>query len=309
MTEPRRVVVTGATGLIGTRLCQILAQRGYHVTVFSRNPATAVQRVPAAHDYIAWTAAPQPAWVQALDGAYGVVHLAGASIFGKRWDEAYKTELRTSRIETTSGLVQAMQGLHHPPTVFISGSAVGYYGARDDTLLDETASSARNDFLSQLCVEWEAAAQPAADQGIRTVLLRTGIVLDPDEGALAQMKLPFTLFAGGPILPGTQWISWIHLADQVGIILHALEHGQVQGAVNATAPAPQRNRDFMATLGKVLGSPAWLPVPDFSLRLLLGEFADALVTGQRVLPRRIHDAGYTFQFPELEPALRDLLKR
>lgn len=308
-TDPRRVVVTGATGLIGSRLCRALSQRGYHVIVFSRNPASAVQKVPSAQEYVAWNGKLDRTWTQSLEGAYAVVHLAGASIFGKRWDAAYKQELRESRIDTTRGLVQAMTTLEQRPQVFISGSAVGYYGARDDTPLAEDAAPGNNDFLAQLSVAWEAAAVPATALGVRTVLVRTGIVLDAKEGALPLMKLPFMLFAGGPILPGTQWFPWIHVADEVGIILKALEDDRISGPVNATAPNPLRNRDFMATLGKVLGTPSWVPVPGFSLHLLLGEFADSLVTGQRAIPQAMQQAGYEFAFPDAERALRDLLKR
>ncbi len=307
--QPRRIVVTGATGLIGSRLCRELGKRGYHVIVFSRNPASAVQQVPTATEYVAWSATPERPWTQSLEGAYGVVHLAGASIFGKRWDDGYKRVLRDSRLDTTRALVQAMATLAQRPQVFISGSAVGYYGACDDTPLPEAAAPGNNDFLSKLCVEWEAAALPAAALGVRTVLLRTGIVLDAQQGALPLMKLPFMMFAGGPILPGTQWLPWVHIADEVGIIIKALEDERVSGAVNATAPNPQRNRDFMAALGKVLGTPSWVPVPEFSLRLLLGEFAESLVTGQRAIPQAMQQAGYEFAFPEAEPALRDLLKR
>lgn len=305
---PERVVVTGATGLVGKKLCAQLMQEGYEVIVFSRKPETAREAVPNTAGYVEWTPTSAGNWAHALEGVYGVIHLAGAPIFGQRWDTAYKQELRDSRVVSTRLLVEAMAGLQHKPAVFVSGSAVGYYGHRDDTRLDEQAAPG-DDFLAQVCAEWEQEARKAEALGIRTVTVRTGIVLDAHEGALAQMKIPFQFFAGGPILPGTQWFSWIHVDDEVGIIMLALEDERVRGPLNATAPEPQTNKDFTATLGKVLGAPAWLPVPGFSLKLLLGELANNLVEGQRVIPQKALDMGYQFQYPTSEQALRNLLKR
>jgi hypothetical protein len=307
MTDTKRVVVTGATGLVGKRLCAHLKASGYQVVVFSRSPGKARRLVPGAAEYVEWNPQVQGEWVGALAGAYGVVHLAGASLFGKRWDAAYKKQLYDSRIESTRRLVEAMSRMETRPAVFVSSSAVGYYGARGDTRLDESAVPGKG-FLADLCADWEQAAQKAEDYGIRTVLVRTGIVLDSDEGALAQLKLPFQLFIGGPVLPGSQWMSWIHVADQVGIIMMGLEDTRVRGPINATAPEPQTNSAFSSTLGKTLGRPSWLPVPGFALHIVLGEFADSLTTGQRVIPQKAQQLGYAFKHPTAEQALRDLLK-
>lgn len=306
MTDTRRVIVTGATGLIGKALCRRLIERGYQVVVFSRDPGAARTTVPGAAEYVAWQPAETGAWAAALDGVYAVIHLAGASIAGRRWSEEYKREIRDSRVIGTRGLVSALAAASAKPQVFVSGSAVGYYGPRDDTSLDESATPG-DDFLAQVCQAWEREALKAEALGVRTVVVRTGVVLDKREGALAALLPPFRMFVGGPILPGTQWFSWIHIADEVGIILLALEDQRVRGPINATAPEPQTNRAFSTALGEALGRPALLPVPGFGLKLLLGEFAETLVTGQRVIPRKAQELGYQFQYPALAPALRQVL--
>lgn len=307
MVSRKRVIVTGATGLIGKAVCTALSARDYEVVVFSRDPDAAREQVPGAAEYVAWTPSESGPWVAKLDGAWGVISLAGASIAGKRWDEDYKRELRESRIIGTRGLVRAMTLAKDRPLVFVSGSAIGYYGARDDTPLDEGASVGY-DFLARLVKDWEAEAMQADALGVRTTVVRAGVVLDRDEGALPRLMLPVQLFVGGPILPGTQWFSWVHLADEVGIILLALEDERARGALNATGPAPQTNRDFYKTLGKVLRRPIWAPVPGFALKVIVGEFADTLVTGQRVIPKKALELGYEFQYPTSEAALRAVLK-
>jgi uncharacterized protein (TIGR01777 family) len=307
MIAGKRIVVTGATGLIGKAVCQELIARRYDVVVFSRDPAAAREHVSGAAEYVAWEPSETGPWAAKLDGAWGVISLAGASVAGKRWSEDYKRTLRETRIIGTRGLVRAMTVAKDRPAVFVSGSAIGYYGARDDTPLDESAS-AGHDFLARLVKDWEAEALQADALGVRTALIRTGVVLDRDEGALPQLKLPVQLFVGGPILPGTQWFSWVHLADEVGIILLALENERARGPINATGPAPQTNRDFYKTLGRVIGRPIWAPVPGFALKALVGEFADTLVTGQRVIPKKALEMGYEFKYATSEAALRAVLK-
>ena len=308
MADSRRVIVTGATGLIGRRLCEQLSAKGYQVVVFSRDPQKAQRSLSGAAEYVAWTPSESGPWASAIDGAYGVIHMAGAPILGKRWSESYKAEIVSSRVIGTRGLVNAMRAAQSKPRVFVSGSAVGYYGARDDTKLDENAAPG-SDFLAQVAIQWEGEASKAEELGIRTVLVRTGIVLDPSEGALPQMSLPFRFYGGGPILPGTQWFPWIHIDDEVGLILLALEDERARGPLNASAPEPQTNRDFSKTLGKVMGSPSWFPVPGFGLRILLGEVAGMLTEGQRVIPKKALDLGYKFKYPTSEQALRQLLKK
>ncbi|ABY35412.1 MAG TPA: TIGR01777 family protein [Chloroflexus aurantiacus] len=306
----KRIIITGATGLIGRRLVAEL-RNDYHLVIFSRDPARARSTLPGAADYVAWQPSEQGPWAAAVDGAWAVVHLAGAPIstglLGKRWTPEYKAEIRDSRVIGTRGIVNAIAAASQRPSVFVCASAVGYYGPyRDNTPLTEDSPPGR-DFLAQVCVAWEAEAVRAEEYGVRTVRLRTGLVLDPTSGALPQIMLPFKLMTGGPILPGTQVYPWIHPDDEVGLIRFALENDQVRGPLNAAAPGALSNRDFAAIVGKVLGSPSWLPVPEFSLRIALGEMADLVVYGQNAVPRKALDLGYQFRFPTLEPALRDLL--
>jgi uncharacterized protein len=301
----RRVVVTGATGLIGREVCKTLIAKGYEVVVFSRDPGSARTKVPGAAEYVAWTPSESGPWAAAIDGAHGVISLAGATIAGKRWNPEYKREMRDSRIVGTRGLVGAMAAAREKPQVFVSGSAIGYYGPRDDTPLDEEAAPG-NDFLAGLVKDWEAEALKAEALGVRTALVRTGVVLAKEEGALPQMALPFKFFAGGPILPGTQWVSWIHHRDEVGIILLALENEEARGPINAAAPGSQRQKDFARVLGAALRRPSWAPVPGFAVRIVAGEVAEILTTGQRVIPKKAQELGYTFAFPASEGALRDI---
>jgi len=307
MAEGKRVVVTGATGLIGKALCKRLIEKGYAVVVFSRDPAAARGQVPDAAEYVAWEPAESGPWMSAVDGAYAVINLAGASIAGKRWNPRYKQAILNSRVIGTRGLVNAIEQAANKPSVLINGSAIGYYGFRDDTKLDESAAPG-SDFLANVVKAWEAAALKAEGLGVRVVLVRTGIVLDKREGSFPLMMLPFRLFVGGPVLPGSQYFSWVHLADEVGIILFALENEQVRGPINATAPEPQTNKEFSATLGRMMGRPALFPVPGFALRLVMGEAAQLVTTGQRVIPHKAQDLGYQFQFPTSEAAIRDVVK-
>lgn len=302
------IIVTGATGLIGSRVVKALKSKNYRVVVFSRNAEKAKNQVPDADHWVTWTDRSEDQWSAELDGCFAVIHLAGASVAGKRWTESWKKEIRDSRVNGTRLLVEAMAKAKVKPEVFISGSAIGLYGPSDDRQLTESAP-AGHDFLSRVGVEWEAESLKAEKLGIRTVLIRTGIVLDANEGALKEMMLPFKFFAGGPVLPGTQWFSWIHVADEVGIILHSLETPDLSGPVNATAPNPVTMKTFSSLLGKVVSRPSWFPVPGFILRLVKGQVAEVLTTGQRVIPEKITRAGYQFHFNDPEKALRDLLKK
>ncbi len=301
----KRVVVTGATGLIGREVCATLIAKGYEVVVFSRDPQGARAKVPGAAEYVAWTPSESGPWAAALDGAHGVISLAGASIAGQRWTPEHKRAIRDTRVLGTRGLVKAMAAAQQQPEVFVSGSAIGFYGPRDDTPLAEGASAGVG-FLTEVVKAWEAEASQAEALGIRTVLIRTGVVLDKREGALPQMALPFKFFAGGPVLPGTQWVSWIHHADEVGLIVLALENDQARGPINAVAPGAQMYKDFARTLGQVLHRPSWAPVPGFAVRLLVGEAAELATTGQRVIPQKAQELGYRFAYPASESALREI---
>ncbi|HJZ46942.1 MAG TPA: TIGR01777 family oxidoreductase [Roseiflexaceae bacterium] len=332
MADNKRVVVAGATGMIGRELCKELIAKGYQVVVFSRDPQKARRSAPGAAEYIAWKPADIGPWASAIDGAHAVINLAGASLFGQRWTEAYKRAIIDSRVIGTRGLVLAMAEAHNRPQVFIGSSAVGYYGPSGDRKLDESAP-AGNDFLArEVCVPWEREDQKAAELGIRTVIYRSGVVINgqgrmslpidlrgaslsrpgvvlkTEEGAFPLLVMPFYFFSGGPILPGTQWFAWIHLADTIGLLMLALEDEQVQGPLNGVAPETQTNRDFARAIGRVMGRPAWLPVPGFAMKLLLGEMADMITTGQRVIPKKAEELGYQFKFPTSEQAIWQILR-
>jgi uncharacterized protein (TIGR01777 family) len=310
MSNTRRVIVTGATGQIGRQIFEALRERGYEVVIFSRSPERARAALPGAADYVAWTPADSGPWVAALDGAHGAIHLAGAPIsqglIGVRWTRAYKREIIESRVVGTRGLVRALGAAARRPAVLVSASAVGYYGPRDATPIDESAP-AGHDFQGRVCAAWEREAVEAEALGVRVARVRTGIVLDPAAGALGQLLIPFRLRVGGPIMPGGQYYSWIHPADLIGIYMLALEDERAAGPLNATAPSPVTSREFAAAIGRVIGSPSWIPAPELALRAVLGEMADVVVRGVRALPRRAQELGYGFRFPELGPALRDLL--
>jgi hypothetical protein len=286
-----RIVVTGATGLIGRALCRALAAAGHTVVGVGRRPGL----VPA--PIVTWDRLGE-----ALREAQAVVNLAGEPLAARRWTRAQKARIRDSRVLATRALVEGMAAASPRPGVLVSVSAVGWYGPRGDEPLDETAAPGSG-FLAEVCQAWEAEAERAATLGVRVVRLRIGVVLAPDGGALARLLLPFRAGLGGPLGSGRQWMSWVHRDDVVGLVLAALGSEAWHGAVNATAPAPVTNRDFARALGRVLGRPAVLPVPAIVLRLALGEMASMLVTGQRVLPKVAEAHGYAFRHPALAAAL------
>jgi hypothetical protein len=287
-----RVLVTGGTGFVGAPLCRGLRGTGHEVTVVSRRPAEC--------------AGPAVGWddlAREVGAHDAVVNLAGEPIAARRWTAAQKARIRDSRVGATRRLVEGMAGATRRPTVLVSASAVGYYGPQGDTPLDEDAP-AGDGFLADVCRAWEAEALRAEALGLRVVRLRLGVVLGPGGGALARMVPAFRAFAGGPLGSGTQWMSWIHRDDVIGLVIEALADARYHGAVNATAPHPVTNRDFARTLGAVVSRPAWLPTPGFALRLALGEMADMLLTGQRVVARRAAELGYAWRYETLTAALR-----
>ncbi|MGY6499730.1 MAG: TIGR01777 family oxidoreductase [Acidimicrobiales bacterium] len=297
------VVISGASGLIGTALQAALRSAGH-------TPVPLVRRsVDTGEDAISWD--PQGGTIDsaALEGRGAVVHLAGEGIADSRWTDEQKARIRDSRTRGTTLLAEALAGLENPPEVLVSGSGIGYYGDRADEVLTEN-SGPGDDFLAEVCVAWETSSQLAAAAGIRTVNIRTGIVLDAAGGALAKQLLPFKLGIGGRLGSGTQWQSWISLDDQVGAIVHLLT-AEVSGPVNLVAPEPVTNNEFTKTLGRVLGRPTLLPIPTFAPALLYGrELVESLLlVSQRVSPTVLTTSGYEFRHRTLEPALRDILDR
>lgn len=306
MNTPKRVVVTGATGLIGKALVRALVARGDAAVVLSRRPDEARTLVPGAAAYLPWQPGDDASLDEAIDGADAVVNLGATSLFARRWSSAFKREIRESRVQGTRSVVEAIGRASRPPRVLVNASAVGIYGPRGSELVDE-GSPLGDDFLAGVCISWEAEARQAEQHGARVALLRSGVVLDPHEGALKMLLLPFRMGVGGPLLPGSQWMSWVHREDEVGIILHAIDTPDLSGPLNAVAPYPQMNFEFAKALGETIGRPSWLPVPDFAVRLAVGEVADTVTTGQYVVPRKAINSGYAFRFPSAAAALADLL--
>ncbi len=296
-----KIVISGASGLIGTQLVAKLSSSGHEVVRL-------VRRSPKSGE-IQWNPKSGMLDAAALEGTDAVIHLSGAGIGDKRWTSGYRKEILDSRTATTALLATTMASLSRKPSVFLSGSAIGIYGARNDEQLTEVSTHGTG-FLAEVCEQWEAAAKPAVDAGIRTVYLRTGIVLSPKGGALKKLLPLFKLGVGGKFGNGKQWQSWISIDDEIGAIEHLLT-ANVSGAVNLTAPNPVTNAEFTKVLASVLKRPAIVPVPTFAPKILLGgELADALLfTGQRVIPAALNASGYMFKHTTLESAFRSLLSK
>lgn len=303
-----RIIVTGGTGFIGRPLVNDLLQNGHSVTVLSRNATSARALLPSSAACINWDPRSAGTWPTVFHDADAVINLAGAPIAEKRWTEARKRLIWDSRVSATRAIVEALRSHATKPCVLVNASGIGYYGASDERLLDEGAARGTG-FLADLCLAWEAEAMRAAEFGTRVVIVRTGMVLEADGGALAKMLFPFRLFAGGPIMPGSQWVSWIHRRDHIGLIQWALSMAMVSGPINAVAPEPVTMKTFCEVLGRVLHRPSWLPVPRIALNILLGELGTIITTGQRVIPAKALAEGYTFQYRTLETALRAVFKR
>jgi uncharacterized protein (TIGR01777 family) len=298
-----KIVIAGATGLIGASLTDRLWNQYHELTLLSRRPPLETD-IPKRR-WFAWQPGSSGEWRSAVDGADGIVNLAGEPIAAKRWSEAQKERLRSSRLGATIALVDAIAKADAKPRFLINASAVGYYGARGDEIITEHAGPG-HDFLARLCVDWENEAKHAEALGVRVVLLRTGIVLARGQGALAKMIPPFRMFLGGPLGRGQQWMPWIHIDDEVGLITHLIENAEARGAFNATAPTPVTMNEFSKTLGDVLSRPSWARVPPSVLTLMLGEMSEMLLNGQRAIPEAALKSGYVFKYPELAEALRAL---
>jgi uncharacterized protein len=299
-----RVVITGGSGLIGSAVARELGGAGHEIVVLSRAPSKVT--LPPNTRAVEWDGKTGEGWASLLDAGTAIVHLAGESIAGGRWTEEKKRRIRASRVESGAAVMAAIRQAKEKPRVLLQGSAVGLYGPCGDEIVTESHPPGR-DFLAEVCVEWEASTAEAESLGVRRAVLRTGIVLSTDGGALPKMALPFKLGAGGPLGGGRQWFPWIHLADEVGAIRFLLEREDARGPFNLTAPEPLTNRDFSRVLGRALHRPSLAPAPGFALRLVLGEMADMLLHGQRAVPQRLLELGYVFRYPEALPALRSLL--
>lgn len=296
-----KILITGASGLIGTALQQSFAKKGYEMLLATRQETTKPNEIN-------WDAETGFENLEKLEGIDAVVHLAGEGLSALRWTEEKKRAIRDSRVRGTRTVFEAISQLKKKPKVLVSASAIGFYGDRGDEIMTETNMEG-DTFLAQTCKDWEAEARRAEDSGIRTVLIRTGIVLSKDGGALASMLTPFKLGVGGVVGSGKQWMSWISLDDIVEIYNAAIENENMRGAVNAVSPNPVTNEEFTKTLGEVLHRPTILPVPEFAVNFVLGEMGDALlIDSTRVVPKRLEEADFEFQFPDLKKALEHTTK-
>jgi uncharacterized protein (TIGR01777 family) len=301
-----RVIITGGTGLIGRALTRSLSNHGYEIILLSRAPERA-RDLPQGTRAERWDGRTAAGWGTLANGAEAIVNLAGENIAGGRWTPERKRRIRESRIHAGQAVVEAVQEAAEKPRVVIQASGLGYYGCREEeTITEETPPG--DDFLAEVAIEWEASTAPVEARGVRRAVIRTAPVLSTEDGAFPRMIRPFRFFVGGPLGNGEQWFPWIHIADEVGAIRFLMKNSAAQGPFNLTAPNPLRNADFARALGRVLRRPASLPTPAFALRLLFGEMASVLLGGQRALPKRLLDLGFSFRFPEAESAMKDLLQ-
>ncbi len=302
------ILVAGGTGFIGDALVRQLLGEGHTVVLLSRRPQPVKNVERKLVQVEEWDGKTIGSWVDRLENVDGIINLAGASIDAKRWTEARKAVLVTSRIESTRALVSGIRLMKKRPAVLVNASAVGFYG--DVESGDATESRpAGNDFLASLCRRWEEEAQKAEELSVRVVQLRFGVVLEKGGGALEKMILPFRLFVGGPLGSGSQWFPWVHRDDVIGAIIFSLQNPNISGPVNVSAPNQVTMREFSQALGKTMHRPSWARVPAFVLRIVLGEMGGTVLTGQRAVPRKLEDAGFAFRYPRLDEALRAIVKR
>lgn len=301
-----RIMITGGTGLIGSALSRSLIESGNEVTVLTRSPGRRQAQASEGINFEEWDGETVGGWGQQVSKVDAIVNLAGAGIAEGRWTPARKEQIRGSRTRSGQALVSAIQDSGTVPKLLIQSSAVGYYGPGDDQVITEDTSPG-SDFLAGVCKDWEASTEQVESLGVRRVVIRTGVVLSAQGGALPRMTMPFRLFAGGPLGSGKQYFPWIHIEDEVAAIRFFLEDEQTSGPYNLAAPNPPTNKEFVRHLGQVMGRPSLMPTPSFALRTLFGEMSTVLLDGQRAVPSRLQEAGYQFIFPDPVAALRDLL--
>ena len=303
----KTVIVSGATGFIGSALCRELAARGYAIVVLSRNPGKGAAHFGSHVKVVGWDAQSAAGWAEYAEGAQGIINLTGENIAAGRWTRERKEKILQSRLAAGRAIDEVLGQVSTKPRVVIQASGIGYYGNRGDELLDENSSSGTG-FLAAVARDWERSTARAEVMGIRHVVIRTGIVLGPDGGFLSRVLLPFRLFMGGHMGNGRQWLSWIHIKDEVDAICFLLERPDLHGPFNLCSPNPLVARDFFRALGKAMGRPSWLPVPGYALRIMFGQMAEELIlSGQRALPKRLLEAGFSFRYPEAEMALQNLV--
>lgn len=308
-----QVVVSGGTGMIGQPLVASLAADGHDVIVLSRNPEKHRSSFPDHVQLEAWDGRTLGDWRQHVDGAEAIVNFAGDNLAGdgflpERWSDEKKQRIRQSRVNSAAVIVEAIRAATVKPRVLLQSSAVGYYGPREDEIVTEDAAPG-DDFLAQTCITWENGTAEVEQLGVRRVIARTGLVMAEKGGPLERLRLPYKLYGGVYFGDGQQWWSWIHIDDEIKALKFLLENEAAAGPFNLTAPNPVTNREFGKVLGKAMSRPSFMPVPGFAMRLLVGEVATVVLDGQRVVPEKLVSLGYTFEFPDLEPALLDIVNR
>jgi hypothetical protein len=302
-----KIIITGATGLIGKSLCENLINRGDEITIFTRNIEKAKESLTGIKNFVEWDYTKPDKWENEICGKNAVIHLAGTNLFAKRWNKNFKNEILKSREISTKNLAEAICQCENKPASLIVASGINYYGDCGEKTINES-NNAGDDFLSQVCKVWEEQATKVESCSVRHVSIRTGIVLSTKEGALKQMLLPFKLFIGGPLGNGKQWFPWIHLEDLVNAYIYSLDNEKIKGAVNGVSPDLVRMSDFTNTLGKILRRPSFLKVPSFVLKLAIGEFAESITMSLKALPKKLEQNNFKFRYSNLYSALKDLLK-
>ncbi len=302
MENTKRILMTGGTGFIGSHLRNFLLKEGHFITVVTRSPEKYEEEKAENQSFIPWSSDLS----KHLGETDIVINLAGENLFGQRWTQQVKDKIYNSRINTTRKLVNTMKRIETRPSLFISGSAVGYYGDNSDKVIDEN-SSAGSGFLAKLCYDWEAEAEKAYSLGVRVAIPRIGIVLEEDGGVVEKMKLPFKLFAGGPLGDGKQFVPWIHMRDLCRAVLYPLKNDNFNGSYNACAPEPVTMNELAKCMGRVLRRPSFFRVPEFVLKTVLGEAAEPILESLRIQPKRLQTAGFEFEFEDIEEALADIL--
>jgi len=302
------ILIAGGTGLIGCALIKTLSDERHDVTVLSRNERAANEKLGSAVRMLPWDGGFVGAWASAINTADAVINLAGESIGERKWTKTRKEQILQSRVNATRAIVDAILKAEKKPSVLINASAVGFYGNVPAGDVDESHAPG-NDFLAEVCKVWELEARRIENAGVRLVLLRTGIVLARNGGALEKMVTPFKFFIGGPLGMGAQWMPWIHLDDHAGIVKFALNNDRISGPINLSSPSPVMMKEFARALGRALHRPSFFGVPSFALKMLLGEMSSLVLEGQRAVPNKILSTGYQFQFPKLDGALRNIFMK
>lgn len=300
----KRIIITGATGLIGSKIAAKLIKRGNEVVIFSRNPNSARQKISSAYNYVEWNYDLLGNWTEQIDEADSVIHLAGENVMGGRWTESHKNKVEKSRVVGTKNLVDAICTSQRKP-VFVCASAIGFYDNTINKIVDEDSEHGSG-FLSEVTQKWEEEADKVEKCSVRRVSIRTGIVLDKNEGALAKMLAPFKFFIGGPLGSGKQWMPWIHIDDIVDLFIYAVDN-EIHGPINGVAPNAVTMNKFAFTIGKILNRPSLFRVPEFILKLVLGEAAEVVTRGSKVLPKKTLESGFNFRYTDLSEALRNIL--